>query len=289
MEEQARRQGLGPLAELYYARTPRLSPGRIRMATKSTDTRPGKPLLKPEERELARKREEQAAIEAELADRELRSANLRAELLSFERRYLHFVGLRYAELDELKARIAERLAKEHPKDERAQKAAKEARARANETRSTAGDKAAPEPRAFKATPEMKRLYRDVAKRIHPDLTSNREDRSKRQQLRADANEAYERGDEAKLTRILTNYEFSPEAVEGDGAGAELIRVIRRISQARSRLAEIEAELQELMRSDLYQLKSRTDEAEKSGRDILKEMVRNVNQQIAQAKQRLNAT
>lgn len=258
------------------------------MVTKSTDTRLGKPLLKPEEQELARKREEQAAIEAELADRELRSANLRAELLSFERRYLHFVGLRYAELDELKAQIAERLAKEHPEDERAQKAAEEARALANETRSTAGDKAAPEPSPFKATPEMKRLYRDVAKRIHPDLTSNREDRSKRQLLMVEANEAYERGDEAKLTRILTNYEFSPEAVEGEGAGAELIRVIRRISQARSRLAELEAELQELMRSDLYQLKSRTDEAEKSGRHILKEMIRNVNEQIAQAKQSLRA-
>jgi hypothetical protein len=288
MEEQARRHGPGRLADPYYVELPRSSPGLIRMATKSTETRPGKPLLKPEEQELARKREEQAAIEAELAERELRSANLRAELLSFERRYLHFVGFRYAELDELKAQIAERLAKEYPDDERAQKAAKDARARADETKSTAGEKAAQEPRAFKASGEMKRLYREVAKRIHPDLTSNREDRSKRQHLMAEANEAYELGDQTKLTRILTNYEFSPEAVEGDGAGAELIRVIRRISQARSRLAELEAELQELMRSDLYQLKSRTDEAEKSGRDILKEMIRNVDEQIAQAKQRLRA-
>ena len=45
-------------------------------------------------------------------------------------------------------------------------------------------------------------------------------------------------------------------MQGEGAGAELIRVIRRISQARGRLAEIEAELQELLRSDLYQLKAR---------------------------------
>ncbi len=70
--------------------------------------------VKPEERELASKREEQATLEVELAERELRSANLRAELGAFERRYLHFVGVRYAELDELKAQIAERLAKEHP-------------------------------------------------------------------------------------------------------------------------------------------------------------------------------
>ena len=80
---------------------------------------------------------------------------------------------------------------------------------------------------------------------------------------AEANEAYERGDEAQLAKILTEYEHSPEAVKGEGPGAELVRVIRRISQARSRLSEIEAELQQLLRSDLYQLKSRLDEAQKT--------------------------
>ncbi len=51
------------------------------MAPAKEDVRPAK----PEEQELARKREEQTALEAELADRELRAANLRAELGAFER------------------------------------------------------------------------------------------------------------------------------------------------------------------------------------------------------------
>jgi hypothetical protein len=133
---------------------------------------------------------------------------------------------------------------------------------------------------------MKRLYRDVARRIHPDLTSDRTDRIKRQHLMAEANRAYERGDHDRLVKILTEYEHSPEAVEGEGPGAELIRVIRRVSQARSRLAEIEAEMQEALRSDLHQLKLRVDEAEKSGHDILKQMIAKVDQQIAAAKQAL---
>ncbi|MFZ3217869.1 MAG: hypothetical protein WA192_17550 [Candidatus Acidiferrales bacterium] len=244
------------------------------------------PSLNPEEQELARKREEQTAIETELAERELRSANLRAELGAFERQYLHHVGSRYAELDELKATIAERLAQEQPANERAQKAAQEARSRAAETQSTAGEKTEGPPRAFESSPEMKRLYREVAKRVHPDLTSDRADRAKRQQLMAEANEAYERGDEARLMKIFTEYEWSAEAVQGEGAGAELVRVIRRISQARGRLAEIEAELQELLRSDLYQLKARLDEAQSHGRDVLKEMVQKVEEQIVQAKRRL---
>ena len=133
---------------------------------------------------------------------------------------------------------------------------------------------------------MKRLYREVAKRVHPDLTSDRADRAKRQQLMAEANEAYERGDETRLRKIFAEYAWSAEAVQGEGPGAELIRVIRRISQARGRLAEIEAELQELLRSDLYQLKVRLDEAQSHGRDVLKEMVQKVEDQIAQAKRRL---
>jgi len=244
------------------------------------------PAAKPEDRELARKRDEQAALEGELADRELRTASLRAELGAFERRYLHFVGQRYAELDELKAQIAERCAAEQPENERAQQAARDARARADKTKFTAGEKSAREPRAFEASPGMKRLYRDVAKRIHPDLTSDREDRSKRQELMAQANEAYEQGDEARLVNILAGYECSPEAVKGEGPGAELVRVIRRISQARNRLSEIEAEMQEMLRSDVHQLKSRLDEAETTGRDLLKEMAGKVGEQIAQAKRRL---
>jgi hypothetical protein len=45
-------------------------------------------------------------------------------------------------------------------------------------------------------------------------------------------------------------------------------------------------MQEALRSDLYQLKSRLDEAQKHGRDVLKEMVEKVDDQIAQAKRRL---
>jgi hypothetical protein len=244
------------------------------------------PLIKPEDQELARKREEQAAVETELADCELRAANLRAELGAFERQYLHFVGSRYAELDELNAQVAEQIAKAQPNNERAQQAARAARARAASTKFTAGEKSESAPKPFHASAELKRLYRDVARRIHPDLTSDRDDRAKRQELMAQANEAYERGDEATLTRVLTEYECSPEAVKGDGAGADLIRVIRRISQARSRLSEIEAELQELSRSDLNQLKSRVDQAEHLGHDVLAEIIDKVDEQIAQAKRRL---
>jgi len=45
-------------------------------------------------------------------DRELELADLRAELSAFEGLYLRRVGVLYAELDELNARIAELIAEE---------------------------------------------------------------------------------------------------------------------------------------------------------------------------------
>jgi hypothetical protein len=196
------------------------------------------------------------------------------------------VGSRYAELDELKAQIAARRATEQPADSLVQKAAAEARARAEETKSSAGEKSVEAPKGFEASPEMKRLYREVAKRVHPDLAADGVERTRRQVLMAEANQAYELGDEAKLTKILTSYECSPESVEGEGAGAELIRVIRRISQARARVAELDGEMEQLLHSDLYQLKSRLDEASKLGRDVLAEMTAKVEEQIEQARSHL---
>ncbi|HEV2297938.1 MAG TPA: J domain-containing protein [Candidatus Acidoferrales bacterium] len=241
---------------------------------------------KPEERELARKQLEQERLEAELAECELRLASLRGELGALEQRYLKFVGLPYAELDELRAQIAERMAAEDPSNERLQRAAREARARANESRSATAMKEAEEPKHFSPSPEIKRLYREVAKRIHPDLTADDADRARRQELMAEANKAYQRGDEINLEKILDKYESSPEAVRGDGAGAELIRVIRKLSQMKSRLGEIETEVQRLSNSDLYLLKLQSDEAEQQGRDLLTEMAEKVRQRIADSKSRL---
>ncbi len=243
-------------------------------------------ITRPEDRELEAKRSELAALEANLAERELQLTSLRVELSSFERKYLAEVGARYAELDELKAQLAEKLAAENPGDLRLQESARQARARADETRSTTASDASHEHKIFSPTPELKRLYREVAKRIHPDLTSDDADRAKRQELMAQANRAYELGDEAALSRVFAAYECSPESVAGEGTPAELVRTIRRISQARHRLTEIEAESKKLLHSDSYQLRTRFDEAARQGHDLFSELAARITYEIARAKHNL---
>lgn len=241
---------------------------------------------KPEERELARKLKEQERLEAELAECELRLATLRAELRTVEARYLQLVGAPYAELDELRAQIAERLAAEEPANERLQRAAREARARANESRAAVCEGDPREHKAFSPSPELKRMYREAAKRIHPDLTADASDRARRQELMAEVNRAYQLGDETGIAKILDAYESSPEAVHGEGPGAELVRVIRKLSLMNNRLAEIETEVQTLFNSDLYLLKVQADDAQEQGRDLLDEMAAKVRQRIADSKSRM---
>lgn len=243
----------------------------------------------PEERELENKRVHLAALEAELAQRELDLTTLKAELTVFELRYLREVGIFYAELDEIEAQIAEAQARLNPTNQQAQEQASRARAQAQESAQAAGaTQKLGEQKKFTTSESLKKLYRDIAKRIHPDLATDEAERARRQRLMADANQAYAEGDESRLQAILQEWESSPESVKGEGVGAELIRMIRKIAQVGERLRVIEVEMAELKASDLYQLKAKVEEAENESRDLLAEMASQIKQQITETRKRLAA-
>ena len=238
----------------------------------------------PEEKELVRKLAELTVLQGDLAQRELDLATLQAELHAFERMYLCIVGIRYAELDEIEAQTAEAFAKAAPKNSEEQNRASQARSQANE--SAQASRIAQEPgRRGKFTPSdtLKKSYREVAKCIHPDLATDENDRARRQHFMAQANQAYEDGNDTRLREILREWESSPETVKGDGIGAELIRVIRTIAQIESRLQAIESIIAQLRSSDLFRLKTEVEKAEADGTDFLEEMASKLDQQIADAK------
>jgi hypothetical protein len=229
--------------------------------------------LSPEEQELARKRQELAILQAELTDRELSLANLRAELAAFEGRYLREVGVLYAELDDWNAKIAEFVA-EAAGTEQARTAASEARAQAEESY-TATHGEASKAGDFSPSPELKKLFKDVVNQIHPDRAANEIDRALRNRLMAEANLAYRRQDADALKKILEEYKSSPESVKGDGAAADLQRVLLQIGRISKRLAEIEEEFAELTASEIALLMAKVEIALATGRDLLAEMKRDV--------------
>ena len=242
----------------------------------------------PEERELSQKLEELSNLQTLLAQRELDLTTLQAELHAFERRYFRVVGVRYAELDEVEAEIADLLSRSSPQNQEMRMRASDARGRANESahESKIVQEAAGHAEKFKPSDDLKKLYRDVAKSIHPDLATDDEDRARRQRFMAEVNQAYEEGNEIRLREILHEWESSPDAIKGDGVAVELIRVIRKIAQVQERLRTIEATIDELESSDLYRLKGEVESAEAEERDLLAEMASHLDRQIADARKRL---
>ncbi len=239
----------------------------------------------PEERELRKKLAELTELEGRLGKKELELATFRAELNAFEAMYMRIVGVKYAELDEIEAKIAEAKVRENPTDKIAQEEAIQARARADESRKATGQMEGVFEK-FIPSDTLKKLYRKVAKRIHPDLAEDAYERLTREKLMAKANRAYQEADIEKLRAILAEWEDSPESVKGKGAGADLVRLIRKIAQVEGRLRTIELEMVQLKESDLYKLKKKVEEAEIQGKDLLSEMAAKVEGKISKAKERL---
>ena len=237
--------------------------------------------LTPEEEELAAKREELARLQADLADRELALASLKAELAAFEGLYLRRVGALYAELDEWKARLAELRADQVGTPE-ARAKAEEARTQAEEAYSAAHGEAA-EVQPFTPSPELKKLYRETAKRVHPDTATDEVDRARRERVMKDVNAAYAAGDEDALRRILADLDVSPDAVQGSGIGADLIRILRQLKQIRDRIAAIERELAALRASEIALLQQDAEHARHRGVDLLAEIAATVREQIGRAR------
>ena len=243
----------------------------------------------PEERELDLKRNELAKLEADLVEQELQLSTLQAELAAFRNEYLRVVGRRYAELDDLKARIAEIKAARRPSDDSAKAAASKARKTADDSAAQAHHGATDAPvRRFDPRPEIKTLYRTIARRLHPDLASTDDDRARRHKWMAKVNDAYQRQDYEALRTLLASWEASPESVSGTGVSSDLVRVIRQIAQVRRRLDSIRQAIDTLKAGEIYTLRQKCNARRDAGGNLLEEMAERLDTQIAAATRELTA-
>lgn len=258
---------------------------------------PFEPTLPPEGEELARKKARLAELEAQLADRELDLASFLADLVHFEKRYLRSVGRRYAILDELKAKIAEALAQQNAHKPEACDEARRARSKAQESARAAGEEsvgtALPDdlggPSKQNQSESLRTLFRQAARLLHPDMTLDGKEKEIRHRLMAEVNEAYARGDEERIRAIIRDWHASPESVQGDGPGAELVRVIRKIAQVEQRLKTIATELAQLGKGELFKLKQAVEDAQANGQDLLKELGEQLDKEIAHVREELART
>lgn len=240
--------------------------------------------------EQTRLNAEYQMLAQELGDMELEFATVQAELAEFTRVYHAQVGARITELDALQARIASCHADRLATDESAKFQAEQAQAQAERSQREQrrfSELNTETEKPFAPSSDMKRLFRQLAQKIHPDRAEDENDRAWRTELMSEANRAYRAGDEMVLREILSQWQagrHEPSSVTAPGATTP--GLARQVARMQRRLAEIEAELNRLLASRLYELFVAAGMARQRGRDLLREMAGQLDAQIDQARVRL---
>ncbi|GAA4101229.1 hypothetical protein GCM10022284_45250 [Streptomyces hundungensis] len=202
---------------------------------------------------------EQALIEFEIA-----VETFRVEVENFSRLHHQKLGPMYARLDELDAQIAEARAVRSGDPEDLRKA-QEARAAvmpmpgveelfhdwmdsdglSPEAASMLTDQPVRPPKRVRPSEEVRRLYRELARKAHPDLAQEDKERERRDEFIARVNAAYGRGDEALLRELAEEWEAGPAPEEvRPSESEELYARLEWLSRRKELLALVARELED---------------------------------------------
>ena len=216
-------------------------------------------------------------LKKQVSDRDAELVALKLELQKLQSRYLNEIGSLYGELSALEDEIAEReirLGFRQPEiEDVTERGGTREYGEAN--RPGCSNRAQP-------SDALKKMFRDVAKSIHPDLAMDEPARWRRHSLMAEANRAYAERDADRLRLILRAWETSEESIgvdEPDAAG-------RRIALLEVKLAAIESEFAELRRTAIHRLKTKIESTRKEGWDLFAEMRLQVKTEVGRAKTKL---
>jgi hypothetical protein len=248
----------------------------------------------PEAAHLAEQERVLAELTEQLATKETEFATRAAEFDRFRLHYLRRFAPLYAELDRLEAEVASRVALREDTIE-AHGMASEAAARADESSEALGNSrdwasGPTEVEELRAGPplELRDLYREAAKMIHPDLAADDQERDRRTKLMAALNAAYAAGDAETIARIIDGEAARPEAIIGDDVASRLVRVIRKHVQVRGRLAELAQVGEDLQSDPLFTLFAQCRDPWQLGEDPLAEDEARLRTRIADAQAQLAA-
>ncbi|MFE7855903.1 hypothetical protein ACIRP3_35835 [Streptomyces sp. NPDC101209] len=215
---------------------------------------------RPEERlERAVRAAEQALIEYEIA-----VETFRVEVENFSRLHHQKLGPMYARLDELDAQIAEARA-ERSGDPEDRRRADEARARVMpmpgveelfhgwmdgeglfpEAAAMLTDQPVRPPQRVRPSDEARKLYRELARKAHPDLAPDDTERQRREEFITRVNAAYARGDETLLRELAEEWAKGPAPAErGPSRSEELYARLEWLAQRKELLSLVAKDLEE---------------------------------------------
>ncbi|MEV5432936.1 hypothetical protein [Streptomyces sp. NPDC052701] len=214
---------------------------------------------RPEERlERAVRAAEHALIEYEIA-----VETFRVEVENFSRLHEQRLGPVYARIEELDAQIAEARAARTGDPEDVRKA-QELRARLMpipgveellngwmdgdglfpEAAAMLTDQPVRPPQRVRPSEEARKLYRELARKAHPDLAQEEKERRRREEFITRVNAAYARGDEAELRELAEEWAAGPELKQVPSRSEELYARLEWLTQRKELLTLVAKELEE---------------------------------------------
>ncbi|MBC9727728.1 hypothetical protein H8R17_23710 [Streptomyces sp. TRM68367] len=214
---------------------------------------------RPEERlEQAVRAAEQALIEYEIA-----VETFRVEVENFSRLHEQRLGPLYARLEELDAQLAEAKAARtgDPEDVRR---AQELRAAVMpipgvedllhgwmdggglfpEAAAMLTDQQVRPPQRVRPSEEARKLYRDLARKAHPDLAQEEGERARREEFITRVNAAYARGDETELRELAEEWAKGPVPESRPSRAEELYDRLEWLSRRKELLTIVAKDLEE---------------------------------------------
>lgn len=202
---------------------------------------------------------EQALIEFEIA-----VETFRVEVENFSRLHHQRLGPMYARLDELDALIAEARAARSGDPEDLRKA-QDARAivmpmpgvdelfhdwidsdgLSPEAAAMLTEQPVRPPKRVRPTDEARKLYRELARKAHPDLAQDEKERARRDEFITRVNAAYGRGDEALLRELAQEWAAGPVVAPAELSEAdELYARLNWLTQRKELLTVLAQELEQ---------------------------------------------
>ncbi|MCI0395527.1 MAG: DnaJ domain-containing protein [Chloroflexi bacterium] len=229
---------------------------------------------------LKEAQEELIESEAELADR-------LAEVHAFEREFEAGLGVLVDQLATLERELnhyQERM-RRHRNQEvfgSGYASIEEQFRRTWEVPPTAAPTPPPEPVSPATEQQIKRLYRQLARRYHPDLASDTADREYRTEKMTAVNDAYAARSLAELVALSEEPDVTSlgRGKEGQTESQMVAALQAELARIHKRLRQIEAELSRLHHRASVQLSLEMKLAQRRGRNMLAEMAAELQQKIA---------
>jgi predicted nucleic acid-binding Zn-ribbon protein len=250
------------------------------------------------EEQLAHLRQQIEAAEAELANREAELVDLRVELSAFRLEYDTRVGRKVTELEEIEAEIQrcqQRISQYRqwgpggPPQTRTGAAYVPVEEQYRRTWQQPEESPSPPPAKpvdAATQAQIKKLYRQLCRRFHPDLTQDAAERARRTEIMTAVNAAYAARSLVELQALAEKPDRSP-SVETGTDEQRLAALRGRLQQIQRRLREAEQEIRELMNSPTMQMNLDIKFAQRQGRDLLAEMAADVEKDLARKRVELD--